>query len=883
MVAERDGERPRPAVRFDQESTEAADETGFHLERLAEDLVAGGASPEEARREAERRFGDRAAYEREVAGLRRRRRARERWRALGWTVGDALRRAGRTLLRERGLSALVIGCLALGTGGPAAIFLLIEALLLEPLPGIERQAELWKVDLEGNASFPSYDSLREAGIFESVAAYSDTLLSVRRGERVERALALTVTGSYFPVLGTRAAAGRMLEPSDDRAGAAPVVVVGRSFAERTFGGAASALGQTLHVNGAPFEVVGVAPPRFVGTFVGFQFDLWVPFEWIRVTEPGSDPTRRDRDLVEVAARLRAGSSREQVAAELRRLELALRAEHPADFEDVRFELRRTTGIDPDLYGTASSVLALLLGASLVLTLLACAPVVNVLLARAIRRTPELAVRRVLGAGRAQVATLLLGETLMLALLGGLLGVIAGSAAARALWALEPPLPVALSIDLSPGWRVAVFGGGLGAVVGVLLGLLQSARAPAASLATTLRCGTPGGGRRGRSRHILIAAQLALSALLLLVAALFVRSMLRSSSMDPGFAVDSLRVLPRVDLALAPDALEPSRVFAQLLERLEALPGVDGASAISRLPLELFGSSDARIRVEGRDPLPEAQRPEVDFAIVEHRFLEVAQVSLLSGRSFGVGDSAEADAVAVISRAMAEAIWPDGEPLGARFAIDETWITVIGVAADVMVRRYGEAPRPFAYLPLAQRPTPRMTVVLRGPAPPASLAAPVRGIFRELAADLPPPEPLAAREYLAISLLPQRLVAWVAGTLGFVGLLLAAAGVYGVTAYAVSMRHRELAVRASLGASPAELRRLVLGEGLRVAVVGLGIGLGGGMGLAMLLRSLLVGVGPLDPPTYLTIGAGLLVVVLLATLGPARRAAGASPVADLRAE
>ncbi|HVS63463.1 MAG TPA: ADOP family duplicated permease [Thermoanaerobaculia bacterium] len=887
---------PRRSVRFGGDDTGITDETRFHLERLVEDLIAAGATPEEARREAKRRFGDRKRIEGELGVIDRRRRRRARVRAAAWTLADAIRGAARTLRRERGMSALIVGCLALGTGAPAAIFLLVEGLLLQPLPGIERQSALWKVEIGGSASFPLYQDLRDAQVFESAAAFSDTLLSVRRGDSVERALALTVTGSYFPLLGTEPSAGRLLGPGDDRQGAPPVVVVSSALADRVFGGAEAAVGETLRVNGAPFEVAGIAPPGFVGTFVGFQFDLWVPFEWVGVTEPGSDPTRRDVDLVEVTARLPEGASRERAQAELERLALLLRGEHPREHEDLSLELLPTTGIDPELYGPAFSVLALLLGASLVLTLLACAPVANLLFARAIRRRSELAMRRALGAGRAQVATLLLAETLVLALLGAVLGVLAGALAARAVWALEPPLPVALAIDLRPGWRALVFGGCLGGALGLVLGLLQAGRSPR-SLAAVLGDSTRSGGGRGRRRRgTLVAAQVALSALLLVIAGLFVRSMARTSGMDPGFAVDELKVLPAVDLAVSPELLDPVRVVPELIDRLEALPGVEAASAISRLPLELFGSPRAQVRIEGRQggleppgSRPTARprggdsfSPEVDFAVVAPGFLDVARVPLLRGRPIAETDGEQSQPVAVVSRETAERFWPEVDPLGRRFALgDGPWLTVIGIADDVMVRRFAEAPRPLVYLPLAQRPTSRMTIVLRGPATPAALAGPVRGMFRDIAADLPAPQPLAARSYLAISLLPQRLIAWVAGTLGVVGLLLAAAGVYGVTSYAVSMRRQEMAVRTSLGAAPRDLHRLVLHEGLRVAALGLGLGLAAGIVVAVLLRALLIGVVPADPVTFLTIASGLLAVALLATLAPARRAARADPIEDLR--
>lgn len=794
----------------------------------------------------------------------------------------------RSLLKTPLFTLTATLSMGVGIAGAVAIFSLANGLLLRPVPGIAQPEGIVRVHAETGEeqplglSYPDYRDLRE--VHPALAAFTDATMSLAAGGEAELVLGQTVSGNYFSVLGVRPAAGRLLQPGEEApAGGHPVAVISHGLWQRRFGGDPAVVGGTVSINGVPFTVVGVAPEGFRGTFLGFRYDVWVPLAMAAVTEPGADPTDRAEDWLEVVGRMRPGESPAAVEARLSAAVERLAREYPREGADTGVRVSPLTGFDDDFRAGVLGLVGVLAVAAGLLLLVASVNVANMLLARSLGRTREVAVRLALGAGRGRVVRQLLVESALLALAGGLAGLLLAAWITSLFSLFQLPPPLTVELDLSADARVLAFAFLVSMAAGLLAGLAPALGTLRPDLVPALKDASFASGSRSRLRGAFVVGQLAVSLLLLVAAGLFLRTLWHAAAADPGFDPDGIEVAVLDLTHLRLDQAEGMRTFELLAQRVAALPGVESVSLARRVPLSLGGVSQAQVRVEGVEPPPGEEAFRVGFNAVAPGFFETLGAPLVAGRDFGEGDRAGERQVAVVSRAMAELFWPGREAVGRRFFHGQREVEVVGVAEDLKIRRLSEDPRPYFYRPFAQEPGLRMDLLVRRAAGAAPLAAAIRGEVRALSREAPVVLLLPLRRVIALALLPQRLAGSTAGALGLVGLVLAAVGLYGVTAFSVSRRTREIGLRMTLGARPADVLRMVLGQGLRLAVLGVALGTAGALAATRLLKGLLHGVSPADPLTYGVIAAFLVATALVASYLPARRAARLDPMATLRWE
>jgi predicted permease len=661
--------------------------------------------------------------------------------------------------------------------------------------------------------------------------------------------------------------------------------VSHSFWRRRLGGDPGIVGRTIRLNGFPFTVVGVAPERFQGHFVGFPFDLFVPLAMAAQAAPDEEVAARDAQWLELVGRLAPGVSRAQAQAGLAGVMSAMALEHPDTLRGASVDVQAMTGVDDSLRRGVVAFLALLQAAGLLVLLIACVNLAGLLLARAAGRARELAVRMALGAGQGALARQLLAETLGLFVLGGLAGVALAFWTADLLHAFQPAaFPLALEFDLRLDGRVLAFAGVMTVVTGLVCGLVPALHASRVSVLPALKDSRLAGTPRLRLRSALVAGQVALTTLLLVGAGLFLRTLQTARTIDPGFRADGVHTA-RLDLTLRARAgsagagASPTRFYDGLLAGLAAEPGVQSASLATSLPLRSLAPPTADVRADG--PVS-SSAPGLTAALsaVTAAYFETLRVPVVAGRAFLAADTAGSRPVAVVNESLARRVWPDRSAVGERLWHGTAQREVVGVVRDVKVRSLGEDPQPQIYVPLAQASRPRARLLVRGE---GDLAAAVRRQVSALAPDLPVMESITLREAITFALFPQRMAAAIAGTLGALGLLLAATGLYGVVAYSVSQRTREMGVRAALGARRADVMTLVLGRGLRLTLAGVAAGGALAVALTRAVRGLLHGVSPTDVPTFLAVGLVMTAVASLASYLPARRAARVDPMVALRTE
>lgn len=811
--------------------------------------------------------------------------------------------AVRRIRRSAGFALTATLTLAIGIGAATAVFSVVNGLFLRPLPGVADQDRLVMVEPSAASSVPTLEGLRRTTrTLEGLAGFLDQLVGVEAGTGAVRTLGLLVSEDYFRVLGTRPALGRLLGPGDDRA-----VVLGHRFWERSLDGDPDLVGRTLRVNGEPFTVAGVAPPGFVGAFAGFRFDVWLPLAAAPALGAGVDLEVRSEGRLELVGRRAPGASAEAVRSELESLAAGLATRDPELPRDFGLQVRPFTGFDDDLRAGTMALVGALLALALLLLLVAVANVSGMLLLRGLDRARETALRRILGGTAGRSARPLWIETALLSLGGGLLGLLLAARIASALEGAVPAFPVALAFDFGVDGRVAGFALGLSLLAALASGLGPTLRSGRSGGAEAPGRGTAGGRRTTRLRRIFVVCQVGLSAVLLVVAGLFVRSVRGATDLNRGFDVERVHVAPFVDLGLAGVTTERApAVQREILRRVAAVPTVRAAAWTSDLPLEFRGTSTATVRVEGRVPPPGSGGFEVDLRAVSPGFFDALGIPLRRGRDFasveggsaprmgeppegGSGqdaepaEPAEADAPAIVGEALAGRLWPDREALGRRVELDGRRYRVVGVAADVRRAPARPGASPALYVPLLREGRRRAVLVVRSASPASAVGPAVRQAAREVAPDLPGIELQPLGSYLALSLLPQRLGAAAATALGGLGLLLSGIGLYGVLAYTVTRRRREIGVRVAVGARRLDVIRLTVREG--AALTAAGIVAGGVLGVATgrILRGLLPGTPVADPVVLVVAGGALLAVGALAAALPARRALEVDPAAALRAE
>jgi putative ABC transport system permease protein len=805
-----------------------------------------------------------------------------------------LRHACRALARRPAYTAAAALTLALGVGATTAIWSAVRGILLAPLPFAApgRLTVVWE-DLarEGNHRFsvavPNYDDLKaQTTAFSGVAAQVGRAYTLTGGELPASLRGAAVTGDFFPLLGTRAALGRVLLPADERSAARVAVLSGRLFRQR-FGGDPALLGQAIRLDGEPYTVVGVMPEGFSAPAFWkaphLTAELWTPLVL------SARMRSRGVAVLQVVARLRPGATVGKAQAEADALAARLARDFPATNGGVGLNV---VPLADQLLGASRPLLLVLLGAASSLLLIAVANAAHLALARALARERELAVRAALGAGRGRLAGQVLAESLVLALLGGAVALPLAAWGTRVLVAAAPAEAVRLEeVRFDPA--VFAFALAVSGLAGLAFGALPAARAARLDPGQALAGGSGGSGASGGTsgpgatfaRDGLAVAQVALAVVLLVGGGLMASTLARLLAVDPGFKPDHLLSLR---LALLPAKYpEPERqaaFFERLLARIEALPGVSSADFASRLPLDpAFGVGT--LNVLGR-AVPAGDRPVVGARVVSEGYFRTMGIPLLAGRSLAAADRDGAPLVALVNRTFARRFLADGNPVGRRISLGsstEPWMEVAGVVGDVSHDGLGAEPIPEVYLPLRQNPDSGGAVVVRTTLAPAALAGAVRRSVLALDRDQPVAEVRTMDEALSASLSRPRFSALLLAAFAIAALLLAAVGLYGVLAYGVAGRVREIGIRMALGAEARDVVRLVAVRGLRLAALGLALGGLAALGLVRFLQSQLFGISATDPATFGGVAVLVVLVAGLATALPALRAAHLEPVTALRRE
>jgi len=805
-------------------------------------------------------------------------------------------RALRRLLGRPLFTLVAVGSLALGLGGTTAIFSVVRTILLRPVSGIGDPGRL--VDIartqDGNGfdtvGYPDLEDLRaEATTLDRVYAWEMDPYHVRVGAGSVRVLGFAVSREYFDTLGVTPERGRFFLPGEETAqGGAPVAVVTHDFFVDRLAGDPAALGSTLHVNGRPLTLVGVAPADFHGHLVALRPEIFVPVS----TPLGDDPWQRNRLVsrsgvwLMLGGRLAPGATLAQARVELSAIATRVAERYPDSHRGRGLSVLAsspTGGLARTPLRLFSVLLFVLVG--LVLAI-ACLNVASMLLARGEERRREIAVRRAIGAPRGRIVGELLVETTLLFLLAAPPGLLLARSGVGWIAAFRPPTPFPVALDFPVDWSAAGFAVLLALVTGLLFGLAPALRAARNDPNSDLRAGATTPGRRPlRARRLLVAAQLAASLLLLVVGGLLLRGLSRAGEIDPGFdAEDVVSFEFNLDLAGRND--ETARAeLAELLAGARALPGVESASAAAVLPLDHSRMGLGAVHVDGVES-PAGRGLDADANIASEDFFETLRIPV-EGRDFEAGDHAGAERVAIVNRRF-ERDYLAGSGVGRFFHLGEPGperetYRVIGVADDFRAHSLGEPPAPFFWLPASQSAARRMNLLVRSRLPLESLVGPVRELFRRIDPDLPPGLPRPLVEVAAMSTLPQRLAASIAASLGALGILLAALGLYGVLAFSVASRRREIAVRKALGAQPALLLRLVAADAAGPLAAGVGLGLAAGFAVAHALRSMLYGLPPLDLSSFAGACAILLAAAALACWLPARRVLALDPASALHAE
>lgn len=809
-------------------------------------------------------------------------------------------RFGIRMMRKRpGVVALIVITLALGIGVNAATFNLVNAVLARPLP-VEKPEELvvvytQKQKSEGlsSVSYPDYIDYRDQNqVFSGLIAYSALPLNLSTGEESGRVWGEIVTGNYFEMLGVKPALGRTITPEDDKTpGAHPVTVLSYNFWQQRFQGDPNITGKTISLNGQTYSVIGVAPKEFHGIFyVGFNPMLWVPMMQQKQTSPASENmlTERDNRWLKVMGRLKPGTNLEQAKMSMGTLAQQLAQQYPKTNENVTTTLFREqdTRPEPEAAGALSLAAAIFMGLVGLVLLIACVNVANLLLAQSSARRKEVSVRLALGASRWRLIRQLLTESLILALLSGIVSLALAVLAGRLIGAIKLPTDIPFQFDLSLDRRVLIFTVVISLLAGLIFGLLPALRLTKINLASILNTegarGTSGPGK-GRLRNMLVVAQVAVSMVVLVTAGLFVRSMQGVQHINPGFEVNN-RLLVSFDPSLQGyDEARGRALYRHLLDQVRGLPQVVSATVVSPPPLD-FISNSADVVIEGSDPTTEPVP--VLRSIVGSRYFETVNTRLVQGRDFADTDTPETLKVVIVNETMAKRFWPNQNAIGRRVRLDESkdFYEVIGIAQDGKYRTIAENPRPYLYLPFNQNyASEYLTLVVHTAGEPKNLIAPVRNQFQAFDRLLPVFDVKTMEEHMSRSLLSAHMSAAFTSVFGVLALILALTGLYGVIWYSVTLRRKEMGIRLALGAQQSDVFKLVLKQGLLMASIGIAIGLLGAFGVGRLMSSLLYGISPTDLITFVGVTLIFLVCAVLASYSPARKAANTEPTITLRVE
>ncbi|MCH7824246.1 MAG: ABC transporter permease [Acidobacteria bacterium] len=801
-----------------------------------------------------------------------------------------LRFALRILRRQPMFVLIASLTIAIGVSATATIFSAVNALLLRPPAGVHGTAELVTVhgiDSEGTSfhafGIPYYRELAAAGALEELAAFDlfDGGLSV--DDVVARTSATIVSGNYFQVLGTQPVMGRFFGPAEDVVpGQDPVAVISHRLWEQRFVAEPDIVGRQVVINGKDFTVVGVAEPGFHGHLAVFSADLWVPLSAQGLVLGATDLSEEKAHTgLELVGRLAPNQTAAQGRAALDAAGASFAEERGETWYGVD-----VLGYSP-FFPAARQRLAAFLGALFVvagvLLTITAVNVANMLLSRGAARSREIGIRLAMGATRSRLVAQLLTESTVLFALGGVFGVILTFWSTRLLATVSLPIPIEIDLDMRPDLSVLAFALAVAGITGLIFGLSPALHATRGDLVSALKESATRPGKKGRLRDALVLAQVAGTVVLLVAAGLLVRSLGQAGGAELGLEPQGVTVFFVDTGAAGRSAEESGRFFAEALEQTRQTPGIESASLIDVPPLAL-SNSQTRIVLPGRAAEPGDGFQRVERAGISAGYFDTVRIPLLAGRDFDAGDVDGAPVVVIINETLANFAWPGESPIGKHFGLGSLTepidAEVVGLARDSKIRSASEPARMLVYTSWPQfGGDPALLVRATN----AAAITTVRDRIRALDPVLPPAFIVPYPELVGISMLPGRLAAVLVGAFGLVGILLAAIGLYGLLAFSVAQQSREIGVRLALGAEPRQVRRMVVMRGLRLTGAGLLVGLFGAAGVAQLLNSLLFGISPFDPATYLTIAGILMAVATVACWLPARRAAATDPVVALRAE
>jgi putative ABC transport system permease protein len=805
-----------------------------------------------------------------------------------------LRFAARTLTKQPAFTAVALLTLALGIGANTAIFSIVDTVLLRPLPYREpdRVVVMWSHWINWTKTWLSEPELADyrtqARSLEHVAAFDSTSFNLTGAGEPVRVRAAQVQAAMFAALGAQPIAGRVFTADEDRPGQAHVVMLTEGLWRSQFGSDPSIVGRVVQLDATPYTVVGILPA-----------DLLLPLDyakrgpthiWVPLALAPADPRERGNHGLNALARLRPGVSLTQAQAEIDTITRGFLQAYP-DSYDREFGLTLVPAPLEVFGDIRPALLVLLLSVGAVL-LIACANVANLLLARSEARQKELAIRVVLGAGRGRIVRQLLTESMLLSSVGGAIGIAVAYGLTRALVVLDP-LKIPRVQDISLDGRVLAFTAAIAVITGVLFGIVPALQASRTNLQPSLK----EGGRDSRVatgwlRHALVVGEIAASVVLVAAAILLARSFARLLDVDVGFNPSHVLTL-RTSLPTAayPNAASMVNAYAEVGRRLRESPGVEAAGAVTGLPLAST-RGDWGVRIEGQ-PVDRNIPPAADWQVVTPGYFEALGTLLRAGRTFTDADRADTLPVIIVNETMARRFWPGISPIGRRLSMgnNNRWITVVGVVADIHHRGLDALPRPEMYRAHTQfryggQDAPAvdtMTWVLRTSADPVAAVGHARAAIRAVDANLGVSEVATMERVLADSTSDRRLNMLLFALLGGLALALATIGVYGVVAYSVTQRTHEIGVRMAIGAKPADVLRMVLGEGGRLALAGVALGSIAALAGARLIRGLLFEVSATDPLTFVGVASALFAVALLASYLPARRATRVDPMVAMRGE
>ncbi len=815
------------------------------------------------------------------------------------TLWQDVRLGLRVLAKSPSFTLAITLTLGLGIGANAAVFSIINTLLLRPLP-VADPTNLYVVSVTHQdneqphqVSWADYVDYRDkAGVFSDLAAYDIGFAGLSADNRADRLTVTHVTGNFFSMLGLTPAVGRLILPGEGETyGADPVIVLGHTYWKKRFGGDPSVVGRQVLVNGQPFTIVGVVPETFMGVYTLVEFDAYMPFGMI-FPEPTYREmiARRDNHELRVLGRLKPGVSLAQAQAGLTLLSSQLEQQYPDTNKTVRARvipehLARPEPNAADSNPFVAGVFMLLVGLVL---LVACVNVINLMTVRATIRQRELAVRAALGAGRMRLIRQLLTESLLLSLAGGLAGAGIGRWVSGMVSHMTLPMDLPIRFDLSFDWRVFGYVALVALGTGVVVGLLPALRASRTDLNAVLREGgrsMADGGSRQWVRSTLVVGQVAVSLVLLVAAALFVRSVQHAESVDLGF--DPRHVLNQ-SMDVSQQGYDEARgreFYREIEARVRTIPGVESVSYAFSAPFGYYNSSEY-VEAEGQ-PVPAGQRrPAAGFNLVGREYFETMKIPIVKGRAFNAQDDERARPVAIVNELLAKKFWPGQDPIGRRFRMegtDKRWLEVVGVTRTGKYNYIFEDPGPYFFAPIAQQYRPLRVLQVRTTGVPEALAPAIQKEIRAINPDLPVYDVRSMEHMLqgpnGFFLL--RMGALFGGALGALGLILALVGIYGVVSYAASQRTQEIGVRMALGARRGDILRLVVGQGLMLIGLGVVVGLAASFGVARLLTNLLFGISSTDPVTFVGVPLLLGSMAILASYVPALRATRIDPMTALR--